>query len=190
MKLSTWAKKQGIGYNTAWRWVTSGKMPVKWYQTETGTIIVEETVPACVVSPTHTYTYSRVSSAIKKDDLNRQQARCAAFCEANGWSLTRQFKEVASGMNDNRRELNKIFELPPGRLVVENKDRLTRFGFNYIKLLLTKMGWEVVVINQIETDQEDIMKDLISVITSFCCRIYGLRRGQAKSKEIQKCSGL
>ena len=83
-------------------------------------------------------------------------------------------------MNDNRRELNKVFDELPNKnftIIIENKDRLTRFGFNYIKRFVEQMGSKINVINVNDDDQVDLIKDLVSIITSFCCRLYGLRRG-------------
>lgn len=185
MKLSTFAKQTGINYTTAWRWCKNDTMPCPWEQTETGTIIVYPKKQRSN-NITNTYTYSRVSSYPKKEDLKRQVKCCCEFCEASGWTVTKSFKEIASGMNDNRKQLNKLFNLDPARLVVEHKDRLTRFGFNYIETLLTKLGWEIIVINRDEEETEDLMKDLISIITSFCCKLYGLRRGKNKAKKVTK----
>jgi putative resolvase len=66
-------------------------------------------------------------------------------------------------------------------VVCLHKDRLTRFGFNYIKRCIESNGGELVVINANKTDEEDLLKDFIAIITSFCCRLYGARRGQAKA---------
>lgn len=68
------------------------------------------------------------------------------------------------------------------RLVVEYKDRLTRFGFNYIKTLFK--GCKIIVVNETTNKEDDIMQDLISIITSFCARIYGNRRSQRKTEKI------
>lgn len=68
------------------------------------------------------------------------------------------------------------------RLVVEYKDRLTRFGFNYIKTLFK--GCKIIVVNETTNKEDDIMQDLISIITSFCDRIYGNRRSQRKTEKI------
>jgi len=182
MKLSEWAKQMGITYTTAWRWCKSDRMPCPWEKTPTGTIIVHPNSNQDL----QTIIYSRVSSSSKKDDLKRQEDRCKSFCEAKGLTVYKSFKEVASGMNDDRKILNKILDLPPSRLVVEHKDRLTRFGFNYLEKLLTKSGWEMVVVNKDEIEEDDLMKDLISIITSFCCRYYGLRRGHNKVNKIKK----
>lgn len=68
------------------------------------------------------------------------------------------------------------------RLVIEYKDRLTRFGFNYIKTLFK--GCKIIVVNETTNKEDDIMQDLISIITSFCARIYGNRRSQRKTEKI------
>lgn len=75
---------------------------------------------------------------------------------------------------------------PPRKLIVEHKDRLTRFGFNYLELLLAKLGCEVVVINRDAEEEAGLIKDMIAIVTSFCCRLYGMRRGLAKRKGIEK----
>jgi predicted site-specific integrase-resolvase len=152
-------------------------------QAASGTILVEPTVSKssrCII-------YARVSSYEKKDDLKRQAERCSEFCRVKGWVIDAVVTEVGSGMNDSRRKLQKILHDPPTILVVEHKDRLTRFGFAYMETLLPKLGCELVVIHRDEEEQSDLMKDLISVITSFCCRLYGMRRGYKKAKEVFKC---
>lgn len=187
MKLSEWAKQQGISYITAWRWYKQGKLPVEAYQTPTGAILVLPERRASL----KTVVYARVSSAQKRDDLERQAERCLEFCRANGWEVWRVVKETASGMNDRRPKLSKLLtSSEPLRLVVEHKDRLTRFGFGYFELLLPKLGWELIVVNRDADDEDDLMKDLVAIITSFCCRLYGLRRGKQKAREVkEQCLG-
>jgi len=77
-----------------------------------------------------------------------------------------------------------VLDAKPTRILIEYKDRLTRFGFNYFETLLPKIGCELVVINKETEDKQDLMKDLIAIITSFCCRLYGLRRGKNKAKKV------
>jgi len=89
-------------------------------------------------------------------------------------------------MNDNRQILNKVFENDNWTyLIIENKDRLTRFGFNYIKKLLNKLNKEIIVINETDNDNEDLIKDLVSIIYSFSARMYGLRRRKNKTEVIK-----
>lgn len=183
MKLSEWARKNGLTYKTAHRLFQNGKLPVKSQQLSTGTILVEE---SSIQTSLKTYIYCRVSSYAKKDDLKRQADRCVAFCEASGWQVEKIIQEIASGMNDNRRKLFQLFSSDPKRIVVEHKDRLTRFGFGYFEKLLPLLKYEIVVINRDTEDEQDLMKDLVAIITSFCCRLYGLRRGQNKVKRVKE----
>lgn len=185
MKLSTWAKKKGITYQTAWAWVKKGHLDDVVEYSETGSIFINEKENVNKNIQETTFIYGRVSSHSKKSDLESQIRLCEQFCVSNGWVVDRCFKEIASGMNDNRTMLNKILENPPTRLVILHKDRLTRFGFNYIFKLLGKLGCEIIIINKENCDRDDLLKDFIAIITSFCCRLYGARRGQAKALGIK-----
>jgi len=189
IKLSKYAKLFGICYRTAHRHFHSGKIPYETKTLPTGTILVNLTENVDnIFSNRDAIIYSRVSSSNKKDDLLRQMERCNQFAISNGYNVIKTYKEIASGMNDNRRELNKLFdELKDKKctIIVENKDRLTRFGFNYIKRYVEQMGSKINIIHVNDDDQTDLIKDLVSVITSFCCRLYGLRRGANKAREIK-----
>ena len=182
MKLADWAKQQGIVYQTAWRRFKAGKMPVPCIKTVSGTILVE----ASASVERGTYIYCRVSSYSKKADLDRQMQRCLDYCAAHGWLVDRAVKEIASGMNDQRRKLDSILQKPPSRLIVEHKDRLTRFGFAYLETMLPQVGCDLIVINRTDSVQDDLMADLVAVVTSFWCRLYGKRRGSAKAKRLAK----
>ena len=184
MKLSQWAKIQGICYLTAYRWFQSGKLPVEAYQAKSGTIIVSDELPTTKVEKV--VVYCRVSNQSRKEELKYQVQRCEDFCAANGWTIHKTYKEVASGMNDDRKEFWKMINDNPTKIIIENKDRLTRFGFNYLKNLLSKQECEIVVINTSDTDEQDLMKDFVAVMTSFCYRLYGLRRAQNKLKGLKK----
>jgi len=182
MKLSDWAKKQGIGYQTAWRHFKSGKIEGA-YQLETGTIIVpngERNKDKYVV-------YARVSSSENKKNLDSQADRLVKFCNANGWKVDKVVKEVGSGLNDNRKKLLKIIQdRTISKVVVEHKDRFSRFGLNYINALLELDNREIIIVNGVENDQDDLMQDFVSIITSFTARLYGLRRSKRKTEKIIK----
>ena len=184
MKLSEFAKLKGVTYRTAWNWYNSGKIPNS-EQMDNGTILVNTKIK--INKAQDVVLYARVSTYQKKDDLNRQLDRLREYANANGYIIKKEYKEIASGMNDNRKILNKILTNQDNKvIIVENKDRLTRFGFNYIKNLLELQDRFIEVMNETSSQDEDLMKDLISIITSFCCRLYGMRRGLNKSKEIKE----
>lgn len=179
MKLSQYCKKMGISYRTGFYWYKKGLIEGA-YKTPSGSIFVEE--PEKGKGPEKAVIYCRVSSYKQKEDLERQVERCRDFCAAQGIQVAKTYKEVASGMNDNRQQFWKMIKDKPTRIIVENKDRLTRFGFNYIERL---GDFEIVVVND-DNNEADLMKDLISVITSFCCRLYGMRRGYGRAKRIKE----
>ena len=184
MKLSKWAKEKGISYITAYRWAKSGKIPGCIIM-ETGTILVED-VKEDISSNDNVFVYARVSSNNRRKELDYQVNRIVEFANANGLKTTKIYKDVASGMNDNRTQFWKMMDSNPSTIIIENKDRLTRFGFNYIDRLSKKLNIKIIVMNENQTDEQDLIKDLVSIITSFCCRLYGLRRGYNKSKKIQE----
>lgn len=181
MKLSDYAKKAGISYRTAWRWWKQGNLA--GYQLPTGTIIITDEknskpdLIACI--------YARVSSAENKDNLDRQAERLKDYSIARGYKIYKIVKEIGSGLNDNRKQLGQILVDPNYNiLVVEHKERLARFGTNYIELLLKELDKELEIVNQSEDKQDELMEDLIAIITSFCSRIYGLRRSKRKTEKI------
>lgn len=184
-KLSLWAKEHGISYRTAFFWIKDGKFPCKYEKTVTGRYIVLDEENTSDKNET-TIIYARVSNHSRKNELNYQVNRLEDFCLKNGYTITAIHKEIASGMNENRKELWKVINKKPTRIIIENKDRLTRFGFNYIERLLKEQGTEIIVVNEANEDKEDLIKDLCSIIYSFCARLYGMRRATNKAKKIKE----
>lgn len=182
MKLSEYAKKNSISYRTAWRHFQLGLIP-NARQLPSGSIVIdEESLQESVKE--YTVIYARVSSSENKSNLESQAERLEHFCTVKGWKVNEVVKECASGLNDNRPELMKILtDRKATRLVVEHKDRLTRFGFNYINTLFSEC--EIVVVNEVE-NKEDLFEDFVSLVTSFCARIYGRRRSRRKTEELIK----
>ena len=181
LKLSEYAKKNSISYRTAWRHYKLGLIP-NAKQLSTGTIVVEDDTN--ITTKEYTVIYARVSSSENRTNLDSQAKRLEQFCLAKGWIINEVVKECASGLNDSRPKLTKILsEKKATRLVVEHKDRLTRFGFNYIKILYPEC--EIVVVNEVE-NKEDLFEDFVSLVTSFCAKIYGRRRSKRKTEELIK----
>ena len=185
MKLSQWAKERGLHYQTAWRLFKKGQIPDA-YALPSGTVLVEKREDV-TSKPEHVVVYTRVSSSENRKYLDSQVQRIADFCSAKGWIVAQSIKEVGSGLNDQRPQLVKILEKGLAtKIVVEHRDRLTRFGFNFIKILCDRIGCEIVVINEAVDDKKELIDDFISIITSFCARIYGLRRGKRKKIQIKE----
>lgn len=131
--------------------------------------------------------YARVSSSTNKASLDGQIERMKNYASAKGYEIVGEYKEIASGLNDNRKILNQILNKNDySILLVEHKDRLTRFGFNYLYLLLDKLGIKVEVINHTENKNQEIIDDFVSIITSFCGKIYGSKRKLKTQKIIEE----
>jgi putative resolvase len=185
MKLSAYARSLGVSYRTAWRWFKAGK--VAGFQADTGTIIVTEPIVETVPTTANqkTVIYTRVSAAENKDNLEGQAKRLMDYCAAKGYQVAAVVKEIGSGVNDTRPKLLKLLTDPTvGQIVVEHKDRLTRFGFNSIEQLLAMQGRKIEVINLAENGKEDLIQDFVSIVTSFCARLYGQRRSKRKTERI------
>jgi len=186
MKLSTYAKHLGIHYRTAWNMYTRKQIP-NAYQLPTGTIIVPDFVLDRPKSQEDTKVciYARVSSSQNKDNLESQAKRITEFCIAKGWKIEQIIKEIGSGINDKRPHLSSMIKNIDkyDLVVVEHKDRLTRLGFNYFEMCFPNKFY---VINQTEDKTEDLTNDLVAIITSFCARLYGQRKGKRKTELLIK----
>jgi predicted site-specific integrase-resolvase len=181
MKLSDYARKVGVTYKTAWKWYQAGR--ISGYQMDTGTIIITEEEGPPHVQKVAIYT--RVSSSENRANLDSQAERLMGYCMAKGWQVAEVIKEVGSGVNDNRKRLLKVLaDSSITLVVVEHKDRLTRFGFNYIQTLLETQGRRVEVVNLAEDGREDLLEDLVAVVYSFCARLYGQGRAKRKTERV------
>ena len=185
MKLSEYARKMGVTYRTAFRWWQNGNLDA--YQMPSGTIFVRDPTPEPLAAPSKVALYARVSSADQRQDLQRQLQRLRDFAAAKAYPVTAEIVEVASGLNDKRPKLSKLLADPTITVIlVEHRDRLTRFGFNYIDLLLSTQGRRLEVIFPTDTDNE-LVDDFVALITSMSARIYGRRNSQKRAEQIKKC---
>lgn len=184
-RLSEYAKTHGVTYRTAYNHFMAGLIEDA-YQLPSGRIVIPDHTEL-VPRRDHVVTYARVSSSENRDNLAAQSRRLIDFCNANGWATAENVTEVGSGVNDNRQKLLKIIQdAKATRLVVEHKDRLTRTGFNFIQEACKKFGCEIIVINNVESEREDIIQDFVSIITSFCAKLYGQRRSKRKTEKLIK----
>ena len=136
--------------------------------------------------------YARVSNTKQADDLSRQIEIVKSYAISNGIKIDKVYKDIASGMNENRKEFNlmlrEIFAGNVNKVFISYKDRLTRFGFDYFKNIFSEFGVEIVVLDELEETNSDFQKeltnDLISIIHHFSMKLYSNRR--KKLKEIEK----
>lgn len=181
LKLSVWAKTMGLTYRGAYRLFKAGQLPCRYTQLETGTVIVFPDN-----NEGDTVVYARVSSADQKEDLIRQKDRLLDYCSKQGWVVSNIVTEIGSGLNGYRKRLLSILkDKQITRIVVEHTDRLTRFGFEYILAALNAQSRSIVVINQTE-NKDDIVKDMMDVVTCLCARIYGKRSAKNKADKALK----
>lgn len=134
--------------------------------------------------------YCRVSSMKLKDDLEKQKQILSDFCNANGYIIDEIYLEIASGMNEDRIEFNKLIDLVINEEVeniyITHKDRLTRFGYKYFENLFDKFGTKIIVLNNTinqESFEQELSNDLISIIHHFSMKIYSNRRKQLEQVE-------
>jgi predicted site-specific integrase-resolvase len=106
-----------------------------------------------------------------------------AYCAAKGYQISQVVKEVGSGVNDSRpRFLKLLADTSVTIIVVEHKDRATRFGFRYLETLLAAQGRHMEVVNLAADGREDLLADLVAIVSSFCARLYGQRRAKRKTE--------
>lgn len=178
-KISQYAKLNKVTYRTVWNWIKDGKIEI--VRTKTNRVlIVENEVKQLSVA-----IYARVSSSENKNNLERQKERLLDYCAAKGYKVDYVVTEIGSGLNDERKKLEKILTNKTINLIViEHSDRIARFGLNYIKKLLELDNRKIEIINPATNVKEDLMQDFVSIITSFTARLYGQRRSKRKTEKI------
>ncbi|MEU1983941.1 IS607 family transposase [Nocardia sp. NPDC019395] len=173
MKLAEWARTQGVHPQTAYRWFREDRMPVPARRLDSGTIWVDV---AEVSTAGRVVVYARVSSHDQRCDLDRQVARLTQWATANGHVVGEVVTEVGSGLNGKRPKIRRVLSDPSASVVVvEHRDRLARFGVEQLEAALSAQGRRIVVTDEGETT-DDLVRDMIEVLTSMCARLYG-RRG-------------
>ena len=184
MRLSHYAKKAGISYKTAWRWYKAGTLDA--YQTPTGMVVVRDPQMERIGTG-RIALYARVSSADQKSDLERQIQRLRDYAAARGYQVAKEVTEIASGLNDSRPKFLKLLADPTiGTIIVEHKNRGTRFGWNYLTTLMEAQGRRIEAVFPEET-KDDLVNDLVSIITSMAVRMSGRRGSRRKAERIKQC---
>ncbi len=184
----------GISYRTFKRWVSEGKIRV--VRTPTGRIRVPYSEVERILSgkpetrDVRAVIYARVSSGDQKSDLERQIRYLTQFCSAKGYKVVDVLSDVASGLKTDRRGLLKLFNYVVNRqvdvVVITYKDRLTRFGFEYLEYFFRQYGVRIEVVYGEEPKDayQELVEDLLAIVTSFAGKLYGMR-SHKKRKLVQ-----
>ena len=134
--------------------------------------------------------YARVSSGDQKEDLERQVGRVVEWATQQGYQPHEVVKEVGSGLNGNRRRLRRLVaDHTVGTIVVEHRERLSRFGFEYVEAALAGRGARILVMDEGELE-DDLVRDvtlvmtevMTEVMTSLCARLYGRRSARRRAE--------
>jgi len=184
MKLAEWARANGVHPQTAYRWFRQDTMPVPARRLPSGTILVDAPGPL----GGHAVVYARVSTHDQRADLDRQVARLTAWATSQGFSVAEVVTEVGSAMNGRRPRLKRLLADPQVRMiVVEHRDRLARFGVDHLEAALSAQGRKLMVVDPGETT-DDLLRDMIDVLTSFCARLHGRRGARNRALRAVTCA--
>ncbi|CKU45389.1 IS607-like element IS1535 family transposase [Mycobacterium tuberculosis] len=174
MNLADWAESVGVNRHTAYRWFREGTLPVP--AERVGRLILVKTAASASAAAAGVVLYARVSSHDRRSDLDRQVARLTAWATERDLGVGQVVCEVGSGLNGKRPKLRRILSDPDARvIVVKHRDRLARFGVEHLEAALSAQGRRIVGADPGETT-DDLVCDMIEVLTGMCARLYG-RRG-------------
>ena len=183
IKLSTFAKLNNVTQRTVWNWIAKGILNIERTATNRVLILVDEDNPT--MKTKKVAIYARVSSSENKSNLERQKERLISYANAKGYQIEKIITEIGSGLNDNRPKLEKLLtDKTIDIIIVEHKDRLARFGVNYIEKLLQLDNRKIEIVNPQMNERDDLMQDFVSIVTSFCAKLYGKRRTKRQTEKI------
>jgi len=185
VNLTEWARLQGVHPQTAYRWFREGTLPVPAVRVNSRSVLV---TPDAVTASGGLGLYARVSSHDQKPDLDRQVARLAAWAARSGQAVARVEAEVGSGMNGARSKVRRLLADPRVRtVVVEHRDRLGRMNTELVEAALSAHGRRLVVLDPAEAE-DDLVRDMTEILTSFCARLYGRRSARNRAEKALRCA--
>ncbi len=180
----------GVSYSTLKQWVREGRVKVLRTSTGRWRIPYSEVERILGLRPegeeVRAVIYARVSSSDQKSDLERQVEYLTQYCSAKGYRVVDVLSDVASGLNTSRRGLLKLFDYVVNKqvdvVVVTYRDRLTRFSFEYLEYFFKHHGVRVEVIYDEEPKDahQELVEDLLAIVTSFAGKLYGMRSRKKK----------
>jgi putative resolvase len=186
------AERLGLAYITLWKWARQGRFRVVRLPNGRLAIPAEEFEKLMppemrVVERPRAVIYARVSSdkQAKQGDLDRQVEVLKKYAAEHGYQVVDIIRDIGSGLKTTRRGLRKLLRMVTQRRVdivlVTYRDRLTRFGFEYLEYFFKQYGVEIVEAFKTEKEPlEELVEDFVEIIVSFAARIYGKRSHKAK----------
>jgi len=187
VNLTDWARAQGVHPQTAYRWFRLGTLPVPAVRVNSRSVLVSPDA-ALAKSTGGLGLYARVSSHDQKADLERQVSRLAEWAANAGQRVVRVEAEVGSGMSGTRAKVGRLLADPlVTTVVVEHRDRLGRMNTEMVEAALSAHGRRLVVIDDAEMD-DDLVRDMTEVLTSFCARLYGRRSARHRAEKALRCA--
>ena len=187
MNLTEWARARGVHPQTAYRWFREGTLPVPAVRVNQRTVLVSPDTPAEPATAGYGL-YARVSSHDQKPDLDRQVARLTGWAADAGGRVVRVEAEVGSGMNGSRAKVRRLLADPTvTAVVVEHRDRLGRVNTELVESALSAHGRRLVVLDDDEVD-DDLIRDMVEVLTWFCARLYGRRSARNRALKAVGCA--
>jgi putative resolvase len=188
VNLREWALAQGLHPQTAYKWFREGKLPVPATRVGPRTILVNMDAATAPAASGGVGLYARVSSHDQKPDLERQVARLSTWAAQAGSRVVRVESEVGSGMNGARAKARRLLADPDvSTVVVEHRDRLGRMNTELVEAALTASSRRLVVLDAGEVDN-DLVRDMVEVLTSFCARLYGRRTAKNRAERALACA--
>jgi putative resolvase len=187
VNLTDWARLQGLHPQTAYRWFREGKLPVPAVRVNSRSVLV---APDAALAPARggLGLYARVSSHDQRGDLDRQVARLTGWAAQAGAPVVRVEAEVGSGVNGARAKIRRLLADPNVQaVVVEHRDRLGRMNTELVEAALSAHGRRLVVLDPGEVD-DDLVRDMTEVLTSFCARLYGHRSARNRAEKAVRCA--
>ena len=135
-----------------------------------------------------TVIYARVSTRNQKDDLQNQVEFLKQFCNAKGIIVNQCVEDFGSGLNYNRKKWNKLLDEVMSNkiktIVISNKDRFIRFGYDWFEKFCEKFNTKIIIVNnETLSPNEELVQDIISILHVFSCRLYGFRKYKNQIKE-------
>jgi putative resolvase len=187
VNLTQWARAHDVHPQTAYRWFRQGTLPVPAVRVRPRTILVNPLAPPAA-QPGGVGLYARVSSHDQRDDLERQVARLTEWADGAGVPVVRVETEVESGVNGARSKVRRLLADPNVTVVVvEHRDRLARINAELVEAALSAHGRRLVVVDDGEVT-DDLVRDMVEVLTSFCARLYGRRSARNRALKALRCA--